>query len=1438
MVAKIVFRLSVFFSFLLSPLSGQTQPTLQVLHRHVPAAVASGQAALVGPMPATQQMNFSIVLPLRNQSELTSLLSQLYDPSSPDYRHFLSVGEFTQQFGPTAEDYQAVLDFARAHGMTVTAVPANRMLVPVRATVAQVEQAFNVKMNRYRHPTENRNFFSPDREPTLELKVPVAHIAGLDNFSIPRRVLAEETEASAGQTGSAPGGYYLGSDLRTAYYGGAALTGAGQAVALPEFGCYFPLDVDLYFSTAGQVNGVPINNVLLDGATTSCNQGDTEEVLDITQAIGMAPGLNQVRVYIGTVPEDILNAIASEDVAKQISASWLLGPDSIASCEPIFQEFATQGQTVFAASGDSGAYPATNGGYPPESNFVTGVGGTVLLTNGPGGAWDSESTWTQSGGGISPDGIAIPSWQTGVANSSNGASTSLRNVPDVAANAASDYICAVFSCVGVAGTSAAAPLWAGFMALVNQQAVESGTAPMGGLGLINPALYAIGEGPSYDNDFHDISGGNNSCCGGTDYYMAVAGYDLVTGWGSPNGQSLIDDLAGPATPGFTLTYSTMIAGLSIDQGASGSTTITVNDLGGFTGSVALAVSGLPSGVTASFSPPSTTGTSVLTLTASSNAAAGTYYLTVTGTSGAMTATAQVAVTIVAPGFTLSVPPGEVFAYPGGTPGTVNVAVTDLDGFSGSINFSVSPLPTGVTASFGPNPTTGSSLLTLTADSSAAIQGTVLTITGSSGSITSSTQFLLEIVAPSFSLSASPSTVSVSPGSSATSIITVVPIGAPAGSVSLTLASETNLPNGVTASLGSNSTTGICVLTVSANSTAQPGSLVGVAIVSGTTGSWSTTVPVLVAIPPPSPGFGLSTSSSAVTVNQGASGTTTVTVEDLLGFAGSVSLAASGLPSGVTQSWSANPTTGSSVLTLSSSSSAGAGMYPVTITGSSGTLTATTQVALTVLAPGFTLSTSTGTVYAAPGGSPGEVNMTVQDVDGFTGGVSLALSQPPVGVTYGFNPNPTAGTSVLTLTASSSATMGTYNLTVTGTSGSVTASTNIAFAVAEPTISDTLSPPGLVISQGSSGTTIASVTPLNGFTGDVTQSMTGLPSGVTASFSPNPITITSGSIGTSVLKLTADSTAAAGVSNPSIEATFANQVVFIGFKLTVNAEPGFTLSAAPASMSVVQGASNAATITVSDLDGFSGAVDLSASGLPSGVTAQWGTNPATGSSLLTLTASSAAATGPATVTITGTSGSLTASTSIALTVNPPPGFTLSASPSSLTMGQGGSGTTTVTVTPAGGFTGNVALTAVLTSSPNDAVDPPTLSFGSTTPVGITGASAGTATLTVTTTAPTSSSLVRPKRPGVPWNAAAGTTLACILLFAVPARKRGWRTMLGMLIFFGLLTSGVLSCGGGSGGGGGGGGGGGNSGTTAGAYTITVTGNLGSTTATGTVVLNVQ
>jgi hypothetical protein len=194
----------------------------------------------------------------------------------------------------------------------------------------------------------------------------------------------------------------------------------------------------------------------------------------------------------------------------------------------------------------------------------------------------------------------------------------------------------------------------------------------------------------------------------------------------------------------------------------------------------------------------------------------------------------------------------------------------------------------------------------------------------------------------------------------------------------------------------------------------------------------------------------------------------------------------------------------------------------------------------------------------------------------------------------------------------------------------------------------------------------------------------------------------------------------------------------------------------------------------------------------------------------------------------------ASTPVTVTTPVQASFALTSTVVNVAQGATSGNTSTITVTPAGGFTGSVALTAAVTSSPAGAQYPPTLSFGSTTPVSITGTAAGTATLTISTTAATNATLVHPKRPGNPWFASgAAATVVCILILGIPARRRGWRSTLSMMALLFAISSGVLACGGG-----GNGGGGGVSGTTPGPYTITVTGTSGTLAETGTVSLIVR
>jgi hypothetical protein len=558
-----------------------TQAGRKSLHGHVPALIA--RLNPFGRLPADTNLTLAIGLPLRDQAGLTNFLRELDDPASTNFQHYLNSEQFTERYGPTENDYQSVVNFARRHGLTITATHPNRLVLDVNGSVQNIEKAFQIILAFYPHPTEPRNFHAPNVEPSVPANIPILDVSGLDDFQPPRpmdlrrpgpqgpkatrlteKIMPQiEEDIVSFATGGGPGGDFIGADFRAAYAPGVTLTGVGQSVGLFEFGPYFTNDIVLYKQAAG-LQDVVVTNVLLDGFSGIPPAGadDGEETLDIDMAMCMAPGATII-VYEGNSAIDIFNRIATDNKAKQIGCSFGFYPPP-ATMDNVFLQYAAQGQTLFAASGDSGAYSTNLIFAPADDPNITSVGGTSLTTTGPRGSWISESTWGGSGGGITTH-YAIPSYQSGMDMTTNHGSTSQRNFPDVSMLA--DTVIFWYLKNGqsgtVGGTSAAAPLWAGFMALVNQQAAQNGRGPIGNL---NSIIYGIGRtNSSYPSLLHDITAGNNFNTASPTNFPAVAGYDLATGWGSPGGSNLINFLAASTdtmqiTPGtgFTITAPALV----------------------------------------------------------------------------------------------------------------------------------------------------------------------------------------------------------------------------------------------------------------------------------------------------------------------------------------------------------------------------------------------------------------------------------------------------------------------------------------------------------------------------------------------------------------------------------------------------------------------------------------------------------------------------------------------------------------------------------------------------------------------------------------------------------------------------------------------------------------------------------------------------------------
>jgi len=754
------------------PVSAQQRQALQT------RATAPLGAQAIGRLPGSQILQLAISLPLRNQTKLDALLKEIHDPTSPNYHRYLSSSQFTEQFGPTQGQYQQVIAYVKAHGFTVTHTSASRQLLNVTGPVSAVEQAFQVNMQVYQHATENRTYFAPNVEPTAERGLPILGVSGLTDRVRPHPMLKKASPRSdlqSNQTGSGPGGQFLGSDFRAAYYSAGIanpLTGSGQALALSELGQWNMADVTAYFAAVNQPLHVPVITELLGGTDGVCAGAcdDGEEANDIIQIISMAPGASVLIVYedaSNNADIDIFDAFATENISKQMSWSFGIGDSNAVADEQQFQKFHAQGQNFFVASGDEGANLG-DGGWPGFSSNVTDVGGTDLTTTSAGGAWSSETGWVGSGTGWcdssnsstpcygSPgDAYAgIPNWQVPSIITAAGGNTTYRNVPDVSADANTDsFWCAGGTCQGgLGGTSLAAPRWAGFLALVNEQAAASGDASVG---FLSPLAWTIGQGSSYVTTFHDITTGSNPsgstvAAGFTGSFTALAGFDMVTGWGTPDGQGTLDTLAPLSTTNPYFTLSANPGTVNLTPGAQGTTSISLTPGNGFTGTISLSATilGSPEGVTASFNPPSISGSqsSILTVTTTNGTPSGTQILVVTGTSSEVSGSQPAYVTIALPDFSLSVSPTNPPAYPdepnsiyvnqSGT-ASATVTVSPQNGFAGSVDLSVNGLPAGVTGSFSPTSTTTTSDLSLSAGTKATTGTNYLAVSGTSGSITGS-----------------------------------------------------------------------------------------------------------------------------------------------------------------------------------------------------------------------------------------------------------------------------------------------------------------------------------------------------------------------------------------------------------------------------------------------------------------------------------------------------------------------------------------------------------------------------------------------------------------------------------------------------------------------------------------------------------------------------
>jgi len=547
-------------------LAAQTGP--KQLHGTVPDVVAQGRAEHVGRHSPTAGITISVGLPLRDPAGLDAFLTQVNDPTSPNYHQFLTQDQANASFNPTAQQEVRVIQWLRAGGLTVTATYPNHLLVDARGTVAQVEALVHSEIHDYRATIHGKDvgFFAPSVEPTVDASVSdvVQSVSGLDSvprFHVSSNGLAHGTPA------------YYPQDFANAYdvnpLWTAGYSGSGQHIGITLW-TVPPSDTTLqkFGSTTGASVATTANGrlkvIAVDGGTTAALSPDAGEAgMDIESSGGIAPGAI-IDYYEAPTDstgnptdqglEDALNIAGTDsNFNRQITNSWG-GCEATSTSDPftsttnnIFSSNSSTGHNYLFSSGDNGSWcttdPAPN--YPTSSPYVTSVGGTKFNAN-LGSTYPGESAWAYcttcnagnpegSGGGYSSI-YGRPSWQTGSGLAANGK----RGYPDISADADPNtgaYVCygSTPSCGQIGGTSLASPLWAGMLAVINNY-LSGQSKPA--LGFLDPVLYNLATHTQTYSPFHDVTSGTN----GT--YNTSAAWDAVTGWGSTDVYNLARDLAG------------------------------------------------------------------------------------------------------------------------------------------------------------------------------------------------------------------------------------------------------------------------------------------------------------------------------------------------------------------------------------------------------------------------------------------------------------------------------------------------------------------------------------------------------------------------------------------------------------------------------------------------------------------------------------------------------------------------------------------------------------------------------------------------------------------------------------------------------------------------------------------------------------------------------
>jgi hypothetical protein len=1168
-----------------------------------------------GSAPASMPMNNMIMLlSVRPdaKAQLDQLLAEQQDPTSPNFHKWLTPAEFGLRFGPTDQDIADASNWLKKFGFKIEQVGNGRMWINFSGDVQKVERAFQTNIRTFEVNGKTHHANATDPSIPRALTGLVQGVVSMNDFekhpnSTVTQLPPDFNNGGTGQHFLAPGDVSIIYNAFPLYNQSPAVDGTGQTIAIVGRTDINLADVQFFRSFFGLPPHDP--TFIVNGADPGDLGGneETEADLDVEWAGAIAKNANIILVTSATTATTDgvdLSAqyIVNNNLARVMSTSFGACEFNLPAAENAFwnslwAQAASQGITSFVSAGDSGAAgcDASNAlsgsgtginGLASTANNIA-VGGTEF-NDAAGNFWNAsnnptdqssalgyipENVWNESGNVAGGSGLfstgggasilyTKPSWQVGPGIPADGH----RDIPDVSLSAAGHDAYLIVQghsttnsgLVAVGGTSASSPTFASIMGLVVQKNGAQGNA--------NPVFYSMannqfnGAGISV---YHDVTTGNNSVPGVTGF-NAQTGYDLSTGWGSPDVTKLVNVWNNNAgQPDFTV--SAAPTSRIVAQNSSTTFTVTVNAVNNYTGTISFSVTGLPAGATASFAPTSVVnaGTSVLTITTAATTAQGSYPLSIIGNDGTVGHSAQVTLVVGNPDFTLAVSPGSQSVIQGNSV-SYTVTQTAVNNYAATVSYSISGLPTGATATFTPASVAASGTTTLSVSTATTTPAGsyTLTITGTDGTITHTASATLVVSAVDFSLSASPASQSVNQGNSTSYTVTETGINGYVGTVTYSV--TTGLPAGASASFAPASTTGsgTTTLTVATLATTPVGTYT--LTISGTDGTLTHTASVTLVVS--TPDFSITASPTSQTVNQGNPTSYTVTLNPISGYSGTVTFGLSGQPAGVSFNF-APPTltgSGSTVLNISTASSTVPGTYPLTINASDGTLTHTTSVTLVVTPAGdFQISTTIASQTVNPGQNAG-YGITVTSLNGFSGSVALSISGLPAGATATFNPATIggAGTSSLAVSTTAATPAGVYNMIVTGTSGSIVHTVGVQLIVNPATPGDfslsTNVPNGITVKRsnnktgnitGTQASFTITVAPNNGFNGNVALSVSGFPAGVTDE-GLSKTTITGGS-GSSTESFAVSGSAKQGTYPITITGTSGSLVHTITVNLTIN-----------------------------------------------------------------------------------------------------------------------------------------------------------------------------------------------------------------------------------------------------------------------------------------------